>query len=147
MGTEISWAAVEDAVLTALKAEVGTLAGTLESYQGDWRGDLRLKGRRLPAVLVVLRESRAAPVGVSSYEETLTLTVLVAVRQLRGSPAARRQDGGVYQLLTGVRRALWHRDQGLEMLPLGLVREEPWLNDPEFAVYAAHYLTRLIRDF
>ncbi len=147
MVAEVSWAGVEDAVLAALKAEVGSITGTLESYQGDWRGDLRLQGRRLPAILVMLKESRAVQVGLASYDETLALCVLVAVRQLRGGEAARRQDDGIYQLLAGVRRALWHQDLGLDMLPLALVREEPLLSDTEFAVYAAHYQTRMIRDF
>jgi len=70
----------------------------------------------------------------------------VAVRQLRGEEAGRRQAGGAYDLLAAVREALWHRDLGLELAPFALVREEPLLNDEELTVYAAHYRTALVQD-
>jgi hypothetical protein len=72
--------------------------------------------------------------------------VLVAVRQLRGEAEARRQEGGAYQLLEGIRRALWHQDLGLDLLPLALVEEEALLNTQEFAVYAALYRTMAVQD-
>jgi phage gp37-like protein len=144
---EINLGALEDAVLAALQAEVGPQVKTLATYQGDWLEDLRQEGWRLPAVLVMLSQSRAEQVGARSYDLTLNFTVLVAVRQLRGEAEARRQEGGAYQLLEGIRRALWHQDLGLELLPLALVGEDPWLNTQEFAVYAARYRTAAVKDF
>ncbi|MDP3181582.1 MAG: DUF1834 family protein [Desulfobaccales bacterium] len=144
---DYSWAAVEDAVLAALKAEVGSQVKTLETYQGDWLEDLRQEGWRLPAVLVMLRQSRGELVAASSYDLTLDFMVLVAVRQLRGEAEARRQEGGAYQILEGVRRALWHQDLGLELLPFALMGEEALLNTQEFAVYAALYRTMAVKDF
>lgn len=144
---DYSWTVVEDAVLMALKAEVGSQVKTLETYQGDWLEDLRQEGWRLPAVLVMLRQSRGELVANRSYDLTLDFTVLVAVRQLRGEAEARRQEGGAYQLLEGVRRALWHQDLGLELLPFALMGEEALLNTQEFAVYAALYRTMAVIDF
>ena len=144
--TDFDCKALEDAVLAALQARIGNLVNTLESYQGDWRTDLQNEGWRLPAVLVMLSDLRSEAAALRSYDLTLDLTVLVVVRQLRGQAAGRRQEGGVYQLLAGCRQALWHRDLGLEILPLALVREEPLLNNREFSVYAAQYRTGAVVD-
>lgn len=142
-----SWSAVEDAVLAALKETLGSQVKTLETYQGDWLNALQQESWRLPAVLVMLPQTRAEQVAARSYDVTLNLTVLVAVRQLRGEAEARRQEGGVYQILEGVRRALWHQDLGLELLPLALVGEEALLNTQELVVYAARYHTVAVQDF
>jgi len=144
--SDFDWTALEDAVLAALQAQLGALVSTLESYQGDWRVDLQNEGWRLPAVLVLLSGTRSEAAGFSSFDLTVDLTVLAMVRQLRGQEAGRRTEGGVYQLLAGVRQALWHQDLGLDILPLALVREEPLLNNREFSVYAAHYRTGAVVD-
>ena len=145
--SDLDWKTLEDAVLAALQAQIGSLVQTLETYQGDWRADLPNEPWRLPAVLVMLSNTRSEAVGPRSYDLTLDLTLLVAVRQLRGQAAGRRQEGGVYQILAGSRQALWNQDLGLEILPLVLVREEPLLNNREFSVYAAQYRTTAIVDF
>lgn len=144
--TEVDWTALEDAVLAALQAQLGNQVNTLESYQGDWRADLQAVGWRLPAVLVMLAGTSSQAVALSSYDLTVDFTLLTVVRQLRGQEAGRRQGGGTYQLLAGIRQALWHQDLGLEILPLALVKEEPLLNDREFSVYAAHYRTGAVID-
>ena len=90
-----------------------------------------------------LRQSRGEQVTFSSYDLSLEFTVLVVVR---GNTAKRREANGVYQILAGVRKALWHQDLGLELQPLNLIREEPLLSNQEFAVYAAHYSTALVQD-
>ncbi len=144
---DFSWTAVEDAVLAALESRLGSQIKTLETYQGDWLEDLRRQSWRLPAVLVMLRRSRADQVAARSYDLTLDFTVLVAVRHLRGEAAARRQEGGVYQIMAGVREALWHQDLGLELLPFTLVGEEALLHNQEFAVFAALYRTMAVQDF
>ncbi|OGR07277.1 MAG: hypothetical protein A3K23_03775 [Desulfobacca sp. RBG_16_58_9] len=144
--TDYTWTTLEDAVLAALKAQLGARVKTLETYQGDLLADLKREAWRLPAVLVMLRQSRAEAVTASSYDVHLDFTVLAAARQLRGETAGRRQEGGVYDLLEGVRQALWHQDLGLEILPFSLVLEEPLLTTREFTVYAAHYRTGAVRD-
>ena len=144
--TEVDWTALEDAVLAALQAQLGAQVNTLESYQGDWRADLQAVGWRLPAVLVMLAGTSSQAVALSSYDLTVDFTLLTVVRQLRGQAAGRREGGGTYQLLAGIRQALWHQDLGLEILPLALVKEEPLLNDREFSVYAAHYRTGAVID-
>ncbi len=143
---DYSWATLEDAVLSALQAQIGSLVKTLETYQGDWKKDLRREAWRLPAVLVTLARSQAELVAMSSYDLTLEFRVLLAARQLRGEAATRRQEGGIYQILAGVRHALWHQDLGLDLLPLALVDEEMVLNDREFAVYAVRFRTALVAD-
>jgi phage gp37-like protein len=143
----LSVATVEDAVLAALQARLGEAVKTLKTYQGSWREDLQREGWRLPAVLVIFEASRAEQVGLSSYDLTLSLSILVIVRRLRGEVAGRRGKGGVYEMLAGVRQALWHRDLGLNMLPLALVKEEALPGLREYAVHAAHYRTGLVQDF
>jgi phage gp37-like protein len=142
-----TWVTLEDAVLKALQAQLGSHVNTLESYQGDWRPGLRQETWRLPAVLVRLRQSRGEQVSARSYDLTLDFSLLVIVRQLRGDNAARRQEDGVYQILAGIRQALWHQDLGLAVQPLALVREEPVLNTREFSVYEALYRTVAVQDF
>ncbi len=144
--TDFDWTALEDAALSALQTQLAYQVNTLESYQGDWRADLQDTGWRLPAVLVMLSGTRSEAVALRSYDLTIDLTLLVVVRQLQGQAAGRRQEGGTYQLLAGIRQALWHQDLGLEILPLALVREEPLLNNREFTVYAAQYRTGAVID-
>ncbi len=139
--TDLDWTALEEAVLSALQTQLAYQVSDLESYQGDWRRDLTQESWRLPAVLVMLSGTRAAAAGTRTYDLTVDLTLLVVVRQLQGEAAGRRQTGGAYQLLAGIRQALWHQDLGLEILPLALVREEPLLNNREYTVYAARYRT------
>jgi len=143
---DLDWTALEEAALAALQEQLAYQVNTLESYQGDWRGDLQGEGWRLPAVLVMLASTRSEAATVRSYDLTIDLTLLVVVRQLRGEASGRRQEGGAYQILAGIRQALWHQDLGLEVLPLALVREEPLLNNREFTVYAAQYRTQAVVD-
>jgi phage gp37-like protein len=143
----VSWTVLEDAVLAALGAQLGARVKTLETYQGDWLADLTRQAWRLPALLVMLKESRAEAVAPRSYDLILDFTVLVVVRELRGEAQGRREEDGAYGLLAGVRQALWHQDLGLNILPLALVREGPLLNTREFTVFAALYRTGEVRDF
>jgi len=143
---DLDWTALEEAALSALQEQLAYQVNTLESYQGDWRGDLQGEGWRLPAVLVMLASTRSEAATVRSYDLTIDFTLLVVVRQLRGEASGRREEGGAYQILAGIRQALWHQDLGLEILPLALVREEPLLNNREFTVYAAQYRTGAVVD-
>ncbi len=144
--SDLAWMTVEDAVVTALEASLGSQAKTVRSYQGDWRTDLKQETWRLPAALVMVTGSRAEQVGVWSFDLTLNLQVLLVVRHLRGEESGRRESGGAYDLLAGVRQALWHQDLGLDLTPFALVREEPLLTDGEFTVYAAHYSATAVQD-
>jgi phage gp37-like protein len=144
--SDLAWMTVEDAVVTALQTGLGAQVKTVRSYQGDWRTDLKQETWRLPAALVMVTGSRAEQVGVSSFDLTLNLQVLLVVRHLRGEEAGRREAGGAYELLAGVRQALWHQDLGLDLTPFTLVREEHLLTDGEFTVYAAHYSATAVQD-
>jgi phage gp37-like protein len=144
---DLTWSVVEEALLTALQAELGSLVQTVASYQGNWLQDLQHQARRLPAVLVSLRQTRGEQVAVRSSDLILDFIVLVAVRPLRGEAEVRVQEGGVYQILEGVRRALWHQDLGLEITPFSLEKEEPWHTTRELAVYGAEYRTSLVKNF
>jgi phage gp37-like protein len=142
-----SMTAVEDAILAALQVEMGSQLQTLETYQGDWRADLKRRTWRLPAALVTLVRQRGEQVAWGSYDLTLDVAVLVLMRQLRGEGEGRRGDGGVYELLESVRRALWHQDLGLELQPLALLKEEALLSTSELVVYGAYYRTGTWQDF
>jgi len=136
---------VEDGVLAALTAQLGDEAKSVRSFQGNWQEELRQGGMRLPAVLVMLKGSKAEQVGVASYDLTIEFQVLAMGRAFRGE-ASRRDEGGIYALMAGIREALWHQDLGLMILPLALVKEEPLLNNQEFCVQAAQYRTALVQD-
>jgi phage gp37-like protein len=144
-GTDLK--TLEDAVIDCLQSALGEQVETLESFQGDWRASLRAKPWRFPAVLVMLQQSRGEQVTLRSCDLNLDFTVLVMGRALRGEAEARRRPGGAYELLAGVRQALWQQDLGLEMLPCALLKEEPLLNDQEFSVYGAYYRTALVAEF
>jgi phage gp37-like protein len=137
---------VEDAVLAALRQALGEDVKSIRSFQGDWREELRQGGMRLPALLVMLKGSRAEQVGAASCDLIREFQVLAVVRGLRGEAASRREAGGIYDLLDGIRGALWQQDWGLLMLPLMLVREEPLLASPEYCVHAAYYRTAVVQD-
>jgi phage gp37-like protein len=142
MATEV-WTNVEDAVLAALQAGLGSQVKTLIAYQGDWQTDLQQEYWRFPAVLVQLRQTRGEQVTLRSYDFSLEFTIFVAVR---GNSAKHRDSREVYQILAGVREALWNQDLGLAVEPFNLMKEEPLLNNLEFSVYAAHYDTVLVQD-
>jgi phage gp37-like protein len=144
---DLSWSAVEEAILVALKAEIGSLVPTVASHQGNWLKDLQSQAWRLPAVLVRWRQTRSEQVALGSSDLTWNFTILIAVRPLRGEAASRLQEGGMYQILEGVRRALWQQDLGLEIIPFSLEKEESWLTTKKLAVYIAEYQTSLVKDF
>jgi phage gp37-like protein len=144
---DLYWSVVEEALLKALQAELGSMVQTVASYQGNWLQDLQHQARRLPAVLVRWQRARGEEVAMRSSDLILDFVVLVAVRPLRGEAEACTQEGGIYQILEGVRGALWHQDLGLAITPFSLEKEEPWLTTPELAVYGAEYRTSLVRNF
>ncbi|MEW6658155.1 MAG: phage protein Gp37 [Thermodesulfobacteriota bacterium] len=144
---DLTWSVVEEALLKAVQTELGSLVQTVATYQGNWLHDLQHQARRLPAVLVRLQKARGEEVAMRSANLILDFTVLVAVRPLRGETESRVQEGGIYQILEGVRRALWHQDLGLAITPFSLEKEEPWLYTRELAVYGAEYRTSLVKDF
>jgi len=144
---DLTWSVVEEALLAALEAELGDRVQTVASYQGKWLEDLQSRAWRLPAVLVMLGQSRGEQVSMRSCDLILDFIVLVALRPLRGEASARLQEGGIYQILEGVRRALWRQDLGLEIVPFSLEREETWLTTRDLAVYGAQYRTSLVRNF
>ena len=144
---DLDCSAVEEALLKALIGELGATVQTVATYQGKWLDDLQHQAWRLPAVLVMLRQTRGEQVAMRSCDLILDFAVLAAVRPLRGEAEARLQEGGLYQILEGVRRALWQQDLGLDISPFSLEREEPWLITRELAVYGAEYRTSLLRNF
>jgi phage gp37-like protein len=137
------WTTVEEAVLAALEQELAGQVKAVVSYQGDYLTDLTQEYWRFPAVLVQLRQSQGEQVTLNSYDLTLEFTIIVVDRG--GSPK-QRAESGVYQLLAGVRKALWHQDLGLDLQPFNLIKEEPLLNNLEFSVYAAQYGTAVVQD-
>jgi phage gp37-like protein len=137
------WTTVEEAVLAALEQELAGQVKTVVSYQGDCLTDLTQEYWRFPAVLVQLRQSQGEQVTLNSYDLTLEFTIIVVDRG--GSPKQRAEDG-IYQLMGGVRKALWHQDLGMDLQPFNLIKEEPLLNNLEYSVYVAHYGTAVVQD-
>jgi phage gp37-like protein len=137
------WTTVEEAVLAALEMELDGQVRTLSANQGDYLTDLTQDYWRFPAVFVQLRQSQGEQVTLGSYDLNLEFAIIVVVR---GSSAKRRETNKVYQILAGVREALWHQDLGLDVQPFNLIKEEPLLNNQEYSVYAAHYGTAMVQD-
>lgn len=138
---------IEDAILAALTAQMGTYVKTIESYQGHIEADLQDFAWRLPAGLVMLRETGTEKPAAHSYNVKLVFMIIMADRNLRGNLEGRRGGTGIYQMLEDVRAALWDQDLGLEIDPFVMLKEEALINTRELAVFAAHYQTRMVKDF
>ncbi|MDD3582336.1 MAG: DUF1834 family protein [Desulfobacca sp.] len=138
---------IEDAILVALAGRLGSYVKTIESYQGQLEADLEKFPWRLPASLVMLRETRVEKATTHTYDLNLTFTVIVADRNLRGNREGRLSNVGIYRMLEDVRGALWDQDLGLEINPLTLVKEEALLNNRQMAVFAADYQTQMVVSF
>jgi hypothetical protein len=100
-----TWTILEDAVLEALAARLSSQVKTVKASQGEWLTDLSREGYRLPAVLMSLSQSRGEQVAVRSYDLTLDLTLLAIVRQVQEEGPLRRREGGIHQILEGIRQA------------------------------------------
>lgn len=134
---------VEEAVLTALEQELDGQVKTVVSYRGDWKADLTQEYWRFPAVLVQLVQSQGEQVALGSYDLNLEFEICVVVRG--GSPKQRAANA-IYQILAGIRQALWNKDLGMDVQPFKLIKEEPLMNNQEFSVYAAYYGTSMVQD-
>ncbi|OPX20372.1 MAG: hypothetical protein BZ151_04400 [Desulfobacca sp. 4484_104] len=135
---------IEDAILSALADRLGSYVKTIDSYQGQLEADLEKFPWRLPATLVMLRETSVEKATSHTYDLSLTFTVIVADRNLRGNREGRLSNVGIYRMLEDVRGALWDQDLGLDINPLTLVKEEAVLNNRQMVVFAADYQTQMV---
>ena len=91
--TDLDWTALEDAVLAALQAQLGTQVVNPGNLPGG------LAGRPANGGLAAARGAddaggtRAAAAALRSYDLTLDFTMLVVVRQFRGQAAGRPPGG------------------------------------------------------
>jgi len=123
---------------------LGSYVKTIDSYQGQLEADLEKFPWRLPATLVMLRETSVEKATSHTYDLSLTFTVVVADRNLRGNREGRLSNVGIYRMLEDVRGALWDQDLGLDINPLTLVKEEAVLNNRQMVVFAADYQTQMV---
>ena len=138
---------IEDAILAALTDRLGSYVKTIESYQGQLEADLGEFAWRLPASLVMLKDTQVRKAAAHSYDLKLTFSIIVADRNLRGNQQGRLGNTGAYQMLEDVRLTLWDQDLGLEVNPFMLLREEALINNRQVAVFAADYQTQVVVSF
>ncbi len=135
---------IEDALVEALvplKDSHGV--ATLKGYEGELSSAEELSAAipRFPGVLVVYVGSRFVPdEGGGGRVEHMTWTVLVADKSLRSKAEAKKGGGqttGCYELLGGVKAALWGGIVAPGLAPAELTRQEVIFQDSGLAVYAA----------
>lgn len=140
----LSLTEIEDLLLARIKAQLPYLV-TVESYQGQIDEKAIEDAKvviRTPAVLVLLKKTAGSLIAFNEVEETYEFTLIIACRNLRGQEAARREDGGAYQILTDLRRALWDYTLAPALLPLEFVLDDAFLVTREWAIYFATYTTK-----
>lgn len=136
---------LEDALLARIKGALPQLK-TVETFGGDSLEELRQIAFRFPAVYAVLREHKPAAElqefggfgGV--YGSRVTFDLLVCCRNLRGEEAGRRDSGGAYEVLEGLRAALVGQTLGLTILPVEFDGEEAALIEKDMVVFKATYV-------
>ena len=132
---------IEDLLLDRIRAELPYLA-TVESYQGQIKEDVEQIAIRTPAVLALLKDASGIPASFGSYDDLYRFTLIVACRNLRGQEAARREEGGAYQILGDLRRALRDYELSPELEPLGFEQDEAFFITKEWAIYFATYTAK-----
>jgi phage gp37-like protein len=143
---------LEDAVVTALNvlkaapAQGGLSVRVVKPYADELSTpDLVFEAaKNFPALFVVWGGSRWAAHG-SRKLESLSITVIVADRSLRGWSAASRgvsgANPGAYAMLKAVRDLLVGKRLSLEIEPIQIMREEMVKAETDLAVYAAEFAT------
>lgn len=139
--------AIEDGVLSALQPlkSSGTVR-TLEPYAGQLgEPDLRVMATRFPCLYVIAQGLEVSWSGAMS-EQHVTVSLLVAAKNLRGPQAAARGDStpGAYDVLEAARAALHRKTVVSGWSVMRTVREAPVVYAPEtgICVYEATYEIR-----
>lgn len=132
---------IEDLLLARVALGLPYLA-TVESYQGQIKEDIQQVIIRTPAVLALLQDTLGAPLSCGEIELTHNFKLIVVCRNLRGREAARREEGGAYQILGDLRRALADYVLAKELQPLAFEKDEVFFITNEWAIYFSTYTVK-----
>lgn len=129
---------MEDLLLSRIKEQLPYVV-TVESYQGQIKEDMAETVIRTPAVLALLKNTVGSPSSFGEYSNTYKFNLIVVCRNLRSRQAARREEGGVYQILEDLRQALTDFILDPELQPVSFEQEEAFFVTKEWAIYFASY--------
>ncbi|MDG6895042.1 phage protein Gp37 [Volucribacter amazonae] len=130
---------IENALIDRLKRGLGKLVYEVKSYEGEI-DDARLAVNRMPLVLVSYGGSRFVSKTMTGrgvrYQHQDTFVVIVMVRNLRGSQAARqggvdKREVGANQLVSAVQYLLVNQTLGRLVEPIKPLRVQTLLNNAE----------------
>lgn len=152
--------AIEDAIIARLKSATGlAYKPDVESYGGEFDGDLLQVVRRFPAFWITYQGSgKPTPVGTckDKWLKPVTMLVMAGAYNTRGEADRRRGvsvngvvvEPGVYQMLNDSRDLLIRQDFGLEISPLTPGAERTLFNttmtDRGIAVFAQEWHTQYV---
>lgn len=153
-------ATIEDAIIARLKSAAGLgYTPDVESYGGEFDGDLTQVVRRFPAFWVTYSgSSKPTPVGTSKDKWLVPLTFVVLAGAYNTRSEADRRKGvsvngtviepGVYKMLSDSRNLLIRQDLGLAISPLTPGAERTLFNtgmtDRGIAVFAQEWHTQYV---
>lgn len=156
---------IEDAIIARIKAAASTTPGlgyqlsSVESYGGEFDGDLAAVVRKFPAVWVTFAgsgKSRPSSTARNKWITPATFVVMVGARNVRGERATRKgltvggviKEVGVYQMLSDISLLLINNDLGLAIgnFKPGATRTlfNTKLNGQALAVFAREWHTEFI---
>lgn len=152
--------AIEDAIIARLKSATGLgYKADVESYGGEFDGDLMQVVRRFPAFWVTYSGSgKPTPVGTckDKWLKPVTFIVMAGAYNVRGEADRRRGvavngvvvEPGVYQMLDNSRDLLIRQDFGLAISPLTPGAERTLFNttmtDRGISVFAQEWHTQYV---
>lgn len=152
--------AIEDAIIARLKSATGLgYKPDVESYGGEFDGDLMQVVRRFPAWWVTYSGSgKPSPVGTAKDKWLVPLTFVVLAGTYNTRSEADRRRGvtvngavvepGVYTMLDDARTLLLRQDFGLAISPLTPGAERTLFNskmtDHGIAVFAQEWHTQYV---
>lgn len=135
-----SLAEIEDLLIASINA--GLILRACKTYSGELEGDITQLVLRTPAVLMAYARSDYNA-EVSGYSQDVLVhqwDLLVVCRNLRGDDAARRESGGIYDILSGLKNTLLGVTLADDLMPIEFRGEEAHFITKEVAVYAASYI-------
>ncbi len=136
---------IEDLFIERIQARLPYLA-TVETYKNqiNWENvvsgkDVPLVAVRLPGVLLALAGMKAEGGSYEGQDITLTFSLAVVCKNLRGEEAARRDPEGAYQILGDLWQALAREVLHEDLLPVAFVSQDLAWASNEFVMYVAQY--------
>jgi phage gp37-like protein len=137
---------IQSEIISALRTEIPYLR-TVESYAGQLESDLEGTTVRYPAAYVIYGGSEFAHLDGTAHEESVTFTVVAAVRDVRGSSSAISGAQGAYALLLDIIAALTNETFDLDIERMRPVRTALLHTGGATTVYGVDFSTRFDTNY